>query len=219
MGQLGIHHDSLVTKSLLSGALENSKMKFATGYFNLTDDYMNTLTTNCSAYCSILMAHPNVIKCFINIIKNNNNFLTLLLQANGFQGAKGPAGGIPAAYSLIARNFYKKLVDAKQNHRVSLLEYEKSGWSYHAKGLWYYLPDSNLPSLTLIGSSNFGERSVNRDLETQLCIVTDNKKLKNLLQLECDNLYNLGKTAEGELIMRPVPRWVKTVVSLFKNFF
>lgn len=61
MGQLGIHHDSCITQKILSSALENSKMKFATGYFNLTENYMDTLTNTCQADCSILMAHPNVI--------------------------------------------------------------------------------------------------------------------------------------------------------------
>lgn len=62
MGQLGIHHDSLVTKNLLSSSLSNSKLKLATGYFNLTDGYMDTITNDCLADCSILMAHPNVCR-------------------------------------------------------------------------------------------------------------------------------------------------------------
>lgn len=198
MGQLGIHHDSLATKSLLSGCLTDSKLKLATGYFNLTETYMETLTKDCHAECSILMAHPN---------------------ANGFLGAKGPAGGIPAAYSLIAKKFYEKLKESGQDHRVSLLEYERTGWTYHAKGLWYYLPGSSLPNLTLIGSSNFGERSVNRDLEAQICVVTNNGGLQRKLQSEFENILQHSSTAEAELAARPVPRWVRAVVGLFRNFF
>ncbi|XP_055631204.1 CDP-diacylglycerol--glycerol-3-phosphate 3-phosphatidyltransferase, mitochondrial isoform X2 [Toxorhynchites rutilus septentrionalis] len=198
MGQLGIHHDSLVTKSLLSGCLRDSKLKLATGYFNLTETYMDTLTKACQAECSILMAHPN---------------------ANGFLGAKGPAGGIPAAYSLIAKKFYEQLKKSGQNNRVSLLEYERTGWTYHAKGLWYYLPGSSLPNLTLIGSSNFGERSVNRDLEAQICLVTTNGTLQRKLQSEFENILQHSTKAEAELTARPVPRWVRAVVGLFRNFF
>lgn len=198
MGQLGIHHDSLVTKSLLSGCLKDSKLKLATGYFNLTETYMDTLTKNCQAECSILMAHPN---------------------ANGFLGAKGPAGGIPAAYSLIAKKFYDKLKESSQDHRVALLEYERAGWTYHAKGLWYYLPGSSLPNVTLIGSSNFGERSVNRDLEAQICVVTTNESLQRKLQSEFENILQHSSTAEAALATRPVPRWVRAVVGLFRNFF
>lgn len=198
MGQLGIHHDSLITKNLLSGCLKGSKLKLATGYFNLTDTYMNTLTNDCEAECNILMAHPN---------------------ANGFLGAKGPAGGIPAAYSLIAKKFHEKLKESSQQHRVSLMEYERPGWTYHAKGLWYYLPGSCLPDLTLIGSSNFGERSVNRDLEAQICVVTTNENLQRKLQIEYENILQHSSTAEAELTTRPVPRWVRAVVGLFRNFF
>ncbi|XP_038122998.1 CDP-diacylglycerol--glycerol-3-phosphate 3-phosphatidyltransferase, mitochondrial isoform X2 [Culex quinquefasciatus] len=195
MGQLGIHHDSLATRNLLSGCLKDSQLKLATGYFNLTETYMDTLTKDCQAECCILMAHPN---------------------ANGFLGAKGPAGGIPAAYSLIAKKFHQKLKESGQDHRVSLLEYERTGWTYHAKGLWYYLPGSTLPNLTLIGSSNFGERSVNRDLEAQICLVTTNGGLQRKLQAEYDNILQHSAAAETE---RPVPRWVRAVVGLFRNFF
>lgn len=83
----------------------------------------------------------------------------------------------------------------------------------------YYLPDSKKPNLTLIGSSNFGERSVNRDLETQICLVTTNTSLQQDLQNECDHLYQKGSVAEQALQQRPVPKWVRVVVSLFRNYF
>lgn len=60
MGQLGIHHDSLVTGNILSNSLTKSQLKIATGYFNLTNEYMSTIVDHCLANCSILMAHPNV---------------------------------------------------------------------------------------------------------------------------------------------------------------
>ena len=85
--------------------------------------------------------------------------------------------------------------------------------------MWYYLPGSDQPNLTLIGSSNFGERSVNRDLETQVCLVTQNKSLQNKLQDEVNHLYSLGSSAEHDITSRPVPRWVKAVVQVFRNFF
>lgn len=102
---------------------------------------------------------------------------------------------------------------------MSLFEYERPGWTYHAKGLWYYLPDSSLPNVTLIGSSNFGERSVNRDLEAQICVVTTNGGLQRKLQSEFENILQHSTTAEAELTARPVPRWVRAVVGLFRNFF
>lgn len=55
--------------------------------------------------------------------------------------------------------------------------------AFHGKGLWYY-PDfkkSQLPSATIIGSSNFGHRSVYRDLEANLLICTKDCELQGRL--------------------------------------
>lgn len=48
-------------------------------------------------------------------------------------------------------------------------------------GLWLYLAGSSLPCLTLIGSPNFGYRSVHRDLEAQIAIVTESRALQGQL--------------------------------------
>lgn len=68
MGQIGIHHDSVVTRKLLQSSVEGSEFKLATGYFNLTQDYMDILTSQCVAQCSLLMAHPNVSILFYNFV-------------------------------------------------------------------------------------------------------------------------------------------------------
>lgn len=49
-------------------------------------------------------------------------------------------------------------------------------------GLWYYLEGNDRPCLTLIGSPNFGYRSVHRDIEAQIAIVTENDELQTQLQ-------------------------------------
>jgi CDP-diacylglycerol---glycerol-3-phosphate 3-phosphatidyltransferase len=198
MGQLNIHHDSLVMKKILSSAKKGSFLKMATGYFNLTQTLMDSIVNDCGAKCSIIMAHPN---------------------CNGFKNASGPAGGIPYAYSLIARQFLEKIRQQKEEDRITLLEYERSSWTYHAKGIWYYPNGSPSPSMTVFGSSNYGERSVNRDLETQICLVTTNQTLQNKFHDEHEHLTKFATSAEQELDSRFVPYWVRTVVLLFKNFF
>lgn len=175
MGQLNVNHDALITNKILADAPPGSKLKIATGYFNLTKEYMNTIIEKCEAKCDILMAHP---------------------KANGFLGAKGLAGGIPYAYSYIAKNFKNLYEQKNQHHRIRLLEYYRERWTYHSKGLWYYMPNKNVPSMTLIGSPNFGERSVKRDLETQVAIVTTNSDLSERLNQECSRLFELGMKAE-----------------------
>lgn len=141
---------------------------------------------------------------------------SIVLQANGFQGAKGAAGGIPAAYCLIADRFRRKIENAKQTHRVTLQEYLKKGWTYHAKGLWYYPAESDFPTVTLIGSPNFGERSVRRDLETQLAIVTENPELRRKMHEECQRLFEYALPVEKD---RPIPAWVQAMVTMFRGYF
>lgn len=60
MGQLGIEQDAQITERLLSEAPRGSKLAIATGYFNLTNQYMSTLIKKSQAECDILMAHPKV---------------------------------------------------------------------------------------------------------------------------------------------------------------
>lgn len=195
MGQLGVRQDAAVTECLLGNAPSGANLCIATGYFNLTSTYMETLVTKCMADCKLLMAHPN---------------------ANGFQGAPFPSGGIPDAYSLIAQRFKVMFESLGQSERFTMQEYLREGWTYHGKGLWYYSPDQDLPNLTLIGSPNFGERSVKRDLETQLAIVTENTRLREQMDEECKKLYKLGLPANVE---RTVPLWVYPMVFFFRGFF
>jgi CDP-diacylglycerol--glycerol-3-phosphate 3-phosphatidyltransferase len=65
------------------------------------------------------------------------------------------------------------------------------GWTFHAKGIWYYLPGEKLPSATLIGSPNFGFRSVEKDLEAQITIVTTNPELRR--DIDAEQVENLIK--------------------------
>ncbi|XP_057341735.1 CDP-diacylglycerol--glycerol-3-phosphate 3-phosphatidyltransferase, mitochondrial isoform X1 [Microplitis mediator] len=201
MGQLGIYHDNEITLRLLKTAPAGASLQFATGYFNLTTEYSNALVRDCQASVQLLTAHPT---------------------ANGFYGAKGVAGGIPAAYTLIEKSFYKYCERMKMNERIKLREYIRSGWTYHAKGLWYTLPNQKKPSFTLIGSSNFGYRSVNRDLETQIAVVTKNDKLKNDLHEEYNRLYKNSHQVNRSSLSQPdriAPTWVYAAVFLFRYFF
>ncbi|XP_049855957.1 CDP-diacylglycerol--glycerol-3-phosphate 3-phosphatidyltransferase, mitochondrial-like isoform X1 [Schistocerca gregaria] len=201
MGQLGVRQDSRVTLQLLKCAASGSTVHLATGYFNLTAQYMESIIHQSAAAYSVLMAHPT---------------------ANGFLGAAGPAGGIPAAYRQLAAAFLHKVQNAGQEDRVSLLEYFRPEWTYHAKGLWYTLPLQNLPILTLVGSSNFGSRSVYKDLETQVVIVTTNKKLQKALKEEQEQLYSRGIPFTEKTVAdskQETALWVHTVVKLFRHYF
>ncbi|XP_012215557.1 CDP-diacylglycerol--glycerol-3-phosphate 3-phosphatidyltransferase, mitochondrial isoform X2 [Linepithema humile] len=201
MSQLNICHDSEVTLKLLQMAPAGATLKLATGYFNLTSDYSQAVLRDCQATCHLLTAHPT---------------------ANGFFNAKGIAGGIPAAYTRIEESFYNLCEKMDQQKRVTLWEFIKPGWTYHAKGLWYTLPDQQKPSLTLIGSPNFGYRSVNKDLETQIALVTKNKKLQDALHEEQARLFSCAKPVTRKTFSqqdRVPPAWVCAIVLFFRYYF
>lgn len=64
----------------------------------------------------------------------NYRILTASPEVNGFFGAKGVAGAIPAAYTHIAHQFYQQVCQLGQQDRVHLHEYHRSHWTFHAKG-------------------------------------------------------------------------------------
>nr|XP_046232196.1 CDP-diacylglycerol--glycerol-3-phosphate 3-phosphatidyltransferase, mitochondrial isoform X1 [Scatophagus argus] len=200
MKPLGIQVDEQVTQRLLTDARPDSTVFLTSGYFNLTQAYMQ-LVLGAGASYRILTASPEV---------------------NGFFGAKGVAGAIPAAYIHIARQFYNQVCRLGQQERVHLHEYHRSQWTFHAKGLWYYLRGQDRPCLTLIGSPNFGYRSVHRDLEAQIAIVTENEELQSQLQEEQEMLYQRSTEVSSSTFEQPdryVQLWVKLVTPFIKNFF
>ncbi|XP_038597833.1 LOW QUALITY PROTEIN: CDP-diacylglycerol--glycerol-3-phosphate 3-phosphatidyltransferase, mitochondrial [Tachyglossus aculeatus] len=200
MKPFGIRIDEAVTETLLTEPERGARLFLTTGYFNLTRAYME-LVLGARADYRILLASPEV---------------------NGFFGARGVAGAIPAAYVYIERQFYRQVCSLGQEERVRLQEYRRSGWTFHAKGLWLYLAGSSLPCLTLIGSPNFGYRSVHRDLEAQIAIVTENRALQQQLHQEQEQLYGLSGAVTAATFEQPsrcVKLWVKLLTPLIKNFF
>nr|XP_057924317.1 CDP-diacylglycerol--glycerol-3-phosphate 3-phosphatidyltransferase, mitochondrial isoform X2 [Doryrhamphus excisus] len=200
MKPLGIQVDEQVTQRLLTEAAPDSTVFLTSGYFNLTRAYMRLVLGTGATY-RILTASPEV---------------------NGFFGAKGVAGAIPDAYTHIARQFYDQVCRLGQQERVRLHEYHRPRWTFHAKGLWYYLQGRDRPCLTLIGSPNFGYRSVHRDLEAQIAIVTENKQLQDQLQEEQEMLYRRSSEVSRSTFEQPdrhVKLWVQLVTPLIKNFF
>jgi len=201
MGPLGINYDNEGTSTIFEQALPGSVIKLATGYFNLTSDYIEKIIKKSRCDYEILMAHP---------------------KANGFFGAKGFAGGIPAAYTQLAKIFFQNVKTAQQENRISMWEYLRPGWTFHSKGLWYYPAGGKLPVATLIGSPNFGHRSMYVDLETQVYITTRNRNLQVQLDNEQRNLFSHSHSFGNAVIQRKdraVPKWVKLTIRLFRKYF
>ncbi|KAI9065419.1 hypothetical protein FKP32DRAFT_1665412 [Trametes sanguinea] len=145
------------------------------GYFALYKPYQQAIVGSHLA-CRILAASP---------------------KANGFFGSKGVSGRIPEAYTLFERRFMSVVRSARREWPhdssepfpgVQLNEWEREGWTYHAKGIWVRPTPSATPVLTLFGSTNLNSRSANLDTELSFVLATTSPTLRQRLADEVDGL-------------------------------
>ncbi|CAF3291662.1 unnamed protein product [Rotaria socialis] len=209
MGLFNINNDRDFNIYLYSHLPLNSKLYLATSYFNITEEYEKELIDN----------------------KRNDTQVSLLTaspQANGFYGSRGISRFVPAGYSENEREFMERAERKFSNDgQIQMLEYYRQQWTYHAKGLWLYDNDkdnnnNNYPVLTCIGSPNFGARSIRRDLEAQLAIVTNNEELSAKFHRERIQLFQYGAIVTSDTfkqLSRGVPFWGPLFMRFFRNFF
>ena len=219
LGLLGVRHDERATLALLRGVRDwpRQECHVATGYFNITRDYADAIIGPAGSGSRVRM-------------------LTAAPAANGFFGARGISGAVPAAYAELARRFFEacaargRLAAAGGNGAadsgggggggggggsggsgggVSLHEYERAGWTFHAKGLWLTSRAASEESggsgggtsgdgsvVSLVGSPNFGRRSTERDLELQFAFSTRDAGLVARLRGEREALWSSAHVAE-----------------------
>ncbi|KAK0550934.1 CDP-diacylglycerol--glycerol-3-phosphate 3-phosphatidyltransferase [Tilletia horrida] len=142
---------------------------------------------------------PSLVQLLLNQRKRSLalRILTASPRANGFFGSSFPSGMLPAAYVLLERAFGKKALNAGwtrdvsggEGKRLEMRRWEKQGWTYHAKGLWITTPSPTgstaaRPTISLVGSSNYGRRSCNLDSECTflLCTAPDSEFATKLSQ-------------------------------------
>ncbi|CAF1306052.1 unnamed protein product [Adineta steineri] len=204
MGMFNINNDRDFNIHLYSNLPIESKLYLATSYFNMTKEYENEIIDNKrkDTEISLLTASP---------------------QANGFYGSRGISRFVPIGYSENEREFIDRAEKKCSNDKqIRMFEYFRSQWTYHAKGLWLYEKDKEYPVLTCIGSPNFGARSIQRDLEAQLAILTDNQELRKKFHHECKRLFQNGTHVTSETFKqssRIAPVWGPLFMRIFRNFF
>ncbi|PWZ03120.1 hypothetical protein BCV70DRAFT_197354 [Testicularia cyperi] len=127
---------------------------------------------------------------------------------------------------------------------VEIREWRKQGWTYHAKGIWYTPPPLSSPmssatssipteaseqhgkhddgpSMVHVGSSNYGSRSSDLDLECTLLISTTSNALRKRLGEEVEGLRrDADDVVDAALFERPdrqVRRRVKIAAWFLKG--
>lgn len=111
---------------------------------------------------------------------------------------------------------------------VRLQEWERDGWTYHAKGestgvcqadssgMWLS-PDNAPPIMTFIGSSNLSTRSLNLDTELSLFLATSHDGLRAQFAEELAQLQTYAHDVGAEtwrLPERKVSTLAKVLVAL-----
>ncbi|KAG2350074.1 hypothetical protein BDR05DRAFT_995015 [Suillus weaverae] len=148
-------------------------MNLTSGYFGLSKEYQDLILKS-NVGCSIIAASP---------------------KANGFYGSGGLSGLIPEGYTLLEKRFMSAVRAASRpsnipdDHNISLKEWERDGWTYHAKGIWLSPSVDSLPVLTLFGSTNLNSRSANLDTELSFVMATSSDDLRQKLQEEIQGLH------------------------------
>ncbi|KAJ2635458.1 CDP-diacylglycerol--glycerol-3-phosphate 3-phosphatidyltransferase [Coemansia sp. RSA 1286] len=197
MNQLGITQDEahmdeffqLTSNYALDHGCRNL---MASAYFNFSDFHKQNVLSSKSRW-DLLVASP---------------------EANGFYTASGVSRYIPDMYSLIEYQFLKT---ARKKSRGDILieEYMRDKWTFHGKGVWSYL-DQKLPQMTMIGSPNYGYRSVYCDLEAQITIIPGSEGSNNLdlqrgLHKEALYLLSHSKMIDEDTLRRRIrnsPLWL-----------
>lgn len=170
-------HDEVILSEFVKQLPRNSQLQIASGYLNFPP-FLSKLLVRCEAQLDVISAAP---------------------QANGFYNARGVRGALPMAYSLIEQKFYERTLG--REYSTVLREFNRPGWTFHGKGMWWTPPlmedrcNMNFPLLTVVGSSNFGQRSFGCDLESNLVMLTRNPELRRRLQGEFDAL-----TCDAEVV-------------------
>ncbi|CAG8453792.1 13740_t:CDS:2, partial [Acaulospora colombiana] len=206
MGPFAIRQDESATLYVLDAITKYGNQRdndgeqvfFASGYFNFTQKFKDKIL-NAATKLSVLAASP---------------------EANGFFRSKGMSKHLPQAYTLIEKQFYYDILKHGKSHLVTIEEYKRPNWTFHAKGLWYYMSAQQWPSLTIIGSSNYGYRSTERDLEAQAILITTNEVLRKAIHEELQHLRENTVTITSETFQqvdRKVPFLVRIATKFIKT--
>ncbi|KAJ3023718.1 CDP-diacylglycerol--glycerol-3-phosphate 3-phosphatidyltransferase [Thoreauomyces humboldtii] len=200
MAQLGARQEEAMLTALLGKDLpvlpsdpgeDRWTVHLASGYLNFPAVIMDLLLRSTARF-SVLTAAP---------------------EANGFFGSKGVSRHLPAAYTHLEKRIMDRAARAGRQASLIIYEWMRSGWTFHAKGLWCTPPNESTPVLTTIGSSNFGYRSVYRDIEAQALLITSDPGLRTRLEENRQVLWSKAKVVERKDLEAP-DREVATGVAI-----
>ncbi|KAJ1770068.1 CDP-diacylglycerol--glycerol-3-phosphate 3-phosphatidyltransferase [Coemansia sp. RSA 986] len=203
-------HDTLVIPTVQMRQLGITQDEaHLTEFFSLSDSFARRYGCR-NMMASAYFNFSPICKKLVLDSSSRWDLLVASPEANGFYTAAGVSKYIPDMYSIIEHEFLRYTRKQYGRKDIAIEEYARPKWTYHGKGVWCYL-DSKLPQATMIGSSNYGYRSIYCDLEAQVTLIPGNKDLQNDIHQEALCLLSHSKmVTETELKnrIRSAPLWL-----------
>ncbi|KAL7071511.1 hypothetical protein ACQ4LE_009607 [Meloidogyne hapla] len=201
MGFFKIEQEVQFLEKLFNREKDIKEITLITAYFNLCDEYADWMLQKRSFLINVVFGSP---------------------RTNGFYGGTGLSGYVPSLYLQNSLNFiHKSKEQGFEKSPFTFMEWDRDGWTFHAKGLWIDFLNSKKIG-TVIGSSNYGFRSAHRDLEAQVLLVTENELLKQKIIEEKQYLLEHAQSLKIDAFLKRdilVSNWVKYFARIFRNFF
>jgi len=168
-------------------------------------DYRDT-TTSFHPLLSLTSGYFGLANLYKNLILRSHvptRIICASPEANGFYGSRGISGRLPEGYTWLEQRFMEAVrVSHSQDPRhnpglVDLKEWNRHGWTYHAKGIWLSPKPDSLPILTLFGSTNLNSRSAQLDTELSFMMLANSVAVRKKLQLELQGLNEFAEDWKG----------------------
>lgn len=173
--------------------------------------YLNSPTIKWWFTAGYFNMHPQIQERLLGGAASGT-VITASAKANSFYKSLGLLYYLPMAYLLIAKRFLTELHKRGKESLIQLYEWlngevnTPGGWLYHAKGIWITVPDEHIPSVSVIGSSNYTKRAYSLDLESNAVVVTKNEDLKQRMAAEVNNLMTHARPLQLEdFASKPLP--------------
>ena len=228
LGSINIPSDTKVTRNMLSLALLGNELSLASvrlcsAYLNLTDNLMSVLTNNHGGMTN----SKNVRESYILTAGEMSHGFSPKRRGGTKHDKKSGIveyikAAIPTAFLALAKKTAQSIVAS--GGKIFL--YERPGWIFHAKGIWITINDydhdatttTHPPNLsnpeiidnpsclvaTVIGSSNFGSRSENLDLESNCILIFNDSMTKSNNEVKQSVAAEWNKLCEQSNVLNDV---------------
>lgn len=212
-----VPNDDVVAYAIPTFGHPNVSLPFASD----TQQISNLLTATSQeedCHLNLASAYLNPTPQFLELLQKQQPDCTLLTagsQSHGF----APKPGVQRRGDFVPKFFAHQSQQLVAEQKFHLLFYNRPGWTFHAKGLWIVSKEGNLVA-AVVGSGNYGYRSEQRDVESNLVLIFPNETSK-IQEALLQEWQRLCEYAEDPILdeQPPVEPHVRAIWPWIQSFF